>query len=196
MAYLSLTAEAQAFIADAIHPGDRVVDATLGNGHDSLFLAQRVGPRGRVFAFDIQQDALETSRQRLLAAGLLSQVSLIRDGHQHLARHLRAAGVGRIAAAMFNLGYLPGGDKGLITRTDNTLRALEDCAGLLQPGGRLSVLCYPGHPGGMEETKAVYQWLERLDAGQWRFCQIRPEQANQPPLLYCCERPGQRPLSD
>lgn len=153
------TVEAHEAVARVLRPGDTAVDATAGNGHDTVFLAARVGPSGNVLAFDIQRAAIESTRQRLTAAGLAARVELIEDSHARLAEF---AGAGEWGAAMFNLGYLPGGDHGVITEPEATLAALEAVPERLRVGGVLTVVGYPGHPGGAGEAAAVTTWAEAL----------------------------------
>lgn len=139
------------WVARAVQPGARVVDATAGNGHDTLFLAELVGEGGLVYAFDIQPAAIASTRRAVEDAGYSERVEL------HTCSHARMAEVvpGGILAAMFNLGYLPGGDKCVTTTPAETLPALETAFRLLAPGGLLAVMCYPGHAGGREECDAV-----------------------------------------
>ena len=155
----SPVARAHAAVAEVLRPGDLAVDATAGNGHDTRFLAERVGPEGRVHALDVQEAAVAATRQRLTGAGLAERVHLHHCGHEHLAEAVPPAHHGRVRVVMFNLGYLPAGDKARITRTETTLAGLRAAADLLAPGGRLTVVAYPGHPGGAEETEAVVQWV-------------------------------------
>ncbi len=153
------------WISSVVLPGDTVVDATAGNGHDTVFLTRLAGPAGHVHAFDVQEDAILSTRERLEEAGLLTP-----SVHLHLASHDRLAELvsGPVKAIVFNLGYLPGGDKKTVTRTDCTLAALEQAANLIAPNGLLSVMCYPGHEGGAEEAEAVEAFLSRLPHHSWR----------------------------
>lgn len=164
------TAQAHREVAAVLRSGEVAVDATAGNGHDTLFLAERVGPSGRVLAFDIQPAAIEATRARLAAASLEQRVGLVLGSHEELAEHVAPGGV---AAVMFNLGYFPGGDHGVITRTDGTLRALAAARGALRAGGILTIVCYPGHPGGGEESAAVVGWAEALDPAGWEVAVFR-----------------------
>ncbi len=182
-----LTTEAQSFIATAVRPGDHVIDATLGNGHDCLFLARLVGETGRVSGFDIQPDALISSRHLLQQAGLDNRVEMYCQGHQHLTNRLPEQ-AHSIRAIMFNLGYLPGGDKSHITQTSTTLQALEASRVLLSAGGRLSLIAYLAHPGGTEENDAIEDWFQQLSGTDWQWQLEVPEAARQPPRLYCLER--------
>lgn len=153
------------WINRVVLPGDTVVDATAGNGHDTVFLARLAGPSGQVHAFDVQEEAIKATRERLEKEGLLTPAV-----HLHLASHDRLAERvgGPVKAIVFNLGYLPGGDKKIVTRTECTLAALEQAAALIAPNGLLSVMCYPGHAGGKEEAEAVEALLSRLPHHSWR----------------------------
>ena len=161
----SLTRIAHERLAARLTPGCFAVDATAGNGHDTLFLAQQVQSAVRVAAFDIQRQALENTNERLRQAGQVAQVELFHVGHQHMLRELPADWRGKVAAVTFNLGYLPGSDKQTITQADNTLMALDQALQLLEPGGLLSLLVYRGHPGGQEEAAAVAEWLAQHTTG-------------------------------
>ena len=176
-----LTRLAHELLATTLQPGDLAVDATAGNGHDTLYLAQRVSPGGRVYAFDVQHRALDATAGKLYAAGLRDNVNLCRTGHQDMLQRIPAAWHGRVAAITFNLGYLPGGDKQITTAATSTLAALEQSLQLLQNGGVLSVLAYRGHPGGAQEADAVQRWLEE-HADQLE-CQVYESPG--PVLLYC-----------
>lgn len=156
------TARAHREAAAVLAEGDLAIDATAGNGHDTVFLASKVGESGRVLAFDIQPEAIASARARVGAAGFGGRVSFFEASHATMGRHAEASSV---AAILFNLGYLPGGDRGVITTRDETLAALDLAVGLLRPGGILSVVCYPGHPGGDAESEAVIAWTGGLPDG-------------------------------
>jgi 16S rRNA C1402 N4-methylase RsmH len=159
------TALVQDILAPLIQPGDRVIDATAGNGHDTVFLASCVGETGQVLAFDVQESALRSAASRLTDAGFAERVEFIHGSHAGMADH---ADAGSVTVVMFNLGYLPGDDHALTTETDGTLEALEAAAGLLRAGGVISVVCYPGHPAGALEARAVERWMEARAADGWR----------------------------
>lgn len=146
-----------------IRPGDACVDATMGNGHDTLFLAQAVGPQGTVYAFDIQSDALRKTAGRLAEAGTADWVRLIEDGHENAGSHIDPAHAGSLAAVTFNFGYLPGSDKSVVTRPETSLRALETLLAMLRPGGIASLTLYTGHPGGQDEADALLDFCRSLD---------------------------------
>ena len=149
------TARAHRALAAVLRPGDLAIDATAGNGHDTVFLAEHVGETGRILAFDIQPEAIAATRARITDGGLASRVTLLLASHAAMAEH---AAPGSAAAIVFNLGYLPGADHTIITRTPETLAALGQAFTILKPGGLLAIVCYPGHPGGDEESAAVLEW--------------------------------------
>ena len=168
-----------------VHPGDTVVDATLGGGADLVFLSGCVGSAGTVVGFDVQEVALERTRVRWVESGGEGSVELHAVGHERMGELVS----GEVAAVMFNLGYLPGGDKSVITRTETTLSALEVAVELVRPGGVVTVVCYPGHEGGAEEATAVVEWAASLE--QEKFAVMRYgflNQRNAPPFLVAVER--------
>jgi ubiquinone/menaquinone biosynthesis C-methylase UbiE len=158
----SLTEQAKKALTEFLCKGAVAIDATAGNGHDTAFLAERVGKSGQVFAFDIQQQAIEHTRSRLQRQLMEQQVTLIVDSHENMLDHIPEIYFHKVAVIMFNLGYLPGSDKHCITHTDSTLAALEQAKCLVKPGGAISVMLYPGHAGGQQETNAVLEWRSKL----------------------------------
>lgn len=149
---------AQRVVREVVRAGDVVVDATVGNGHDTVFLAQLVGPAGRVLGFDVQAAAIASTRHRVDEAGVGAWVELFEESHANMAGRLDEA-----AAVMFNLGYLPGGDHAVITRSEESLSAIRAAVDLLRPGGVLAVVCYPGHPGGDVESAAVAELVGGME---------------------------------
>jgi SAM-dependent methyltransferase len=186
-----LTARAKQLLAGVLSPGDIAVDATVGNGHDTLFLAQTVHPGGMVIGCDVQEAAITATRARLAAAGLDGIARLHLTGHERLAELVAPEHHGRVAAITFNLGYLPGGDKTLVTRAETTRAALQAAATLLRPGGLLSLLVYVGHPGGAAEHDAVRDWIDRMSA---EFS-VHAERRDAPgsPVLYALTRNAPNP---
>lgn len=155
---VSMTQLAHQLLSQKIGAGDFVVDATAGNGHDTLFLAQQTGATGRVWAIDLQAAAIEATQQRLFENGI-SDVTLITSSHEDLESLIPTEFHQHITGIMFNLGYLPGGNKELISNKATTLSALASSLKILKAGGILSVVAYPGHVGGDEEAKAVRDWF-------------------------------------
>jgi hypothetical protein len=165
------------------------VDGTCGNGHDTLFLARTLcaigGKPCGLFSFDVQPAALAAGRAALDREGLTACVRLLLKNHARLARVLERAedwppslaairrtdggapASLRLAAAMYNLGFLPGGDKRVVTTPADTLVSLQGAAAALAPQGILTVHAYGGHPGGMEELRAVEAWCAALPFARW-----------------------------
>jgi SAM-dependent methyltransferase len=159
------------FLRQFVNCGDHVIDATCGNGHDTLLLAELVGTSGRVWAFDIQEKALQSTSERLSSAGFLERVELILASHETIANRCR----GTFRAVTFNLGYLPGGNRDLITRPESTLAALEQSLKILAPSGVIAITIYPGHDGGRLEQITVEEWANELcpsDCFVWRMGQL------------------------
>ncbi len=156
---MRVTERAHQSVRAVVRPGDHVVDATAGNGHDTLFLARLVGPDGRVMAFDVQEEAIAAARARLLGNGITDdRVVLVHGSHSTLRQRVDRP----VAVVMFNLGYLPGSDHAHTTTRDETLIALAEGWEILRESGILSVVCYRGHPGGAEEAAGVLEYAEGL----------------------------------
>ena len=145
-------------LARTVQPGDTVVDATMGNGHDTLFLCGAVGPSGRVYAFDVQPAAVEATRALLRREGMEDRAVLVCDGHQHLDAYVP----GQVRAFVFNLGWLPGGDHGITTLWETTRIAVQAALDRLLPGGVLVLCAYPGHPEGDRERQELSAFLSTL----------------------------------
>lgn len=156
------------WLGEYLKPGMIAVDATAGNGHDTLFLANRVGPSGKVFAFDIQDKALKATSELLKQHGLADRVELVAAGHEHLLEYVRQP----INAVVFNLGYLPGGDKTIITRPETTVEALKGGLELLVPGGLIVLTVYTGHPGGLNEWESLKELIVQLPKDKWHVVQL------------------------
>lgn len=170
-------------LQEHIHPGDVVIDATCGNGHDTLFLSQCVGDAGQVIACDLQKRAIEVTRQRCAKQDNIQ--FLIGDHAVTLATLLKDHS-DSVAAILFNLGYLPNGDKTRTTKIESTESALVTSLDLLRSGGLLSVLAYVGHPGGESEELAVRKQFDIwTEAGAMQMIhQPAPDIATKSPRLY------------
>lgn len=138
-----------------------LLDATAGNGHDTCFLARESAGDARLIAADSQEKAVENTRQLLRREGLAAEV--YQAEHRDLVTRLDQWFPHGLDAAMFNLGYLPGGDKTITTRAGTTVPLLQKVWELLREGGRISILAYRGHPAGIEETSAVEAWSRSLE---------------------------------
>lgn len=176
---------AHQLVKERLSLGDYAIDATLGNGHDTLMLAQQVGQLGKVWAFDVQDRAFEKSQILLEKHGVADCVQFIKASHEHMSKHVDHAP----KVIMFNLGYLPGADKCYTTQVHSTLLALEDAIRLLPAQGLLLVVVYVGHPEGKEEDKAVSQWATELDQRQFQVLRYGfINQINHPPYLLAIEK--------
>lgn len=169
----------------ALEPGDAAIDATMGNGYDTLRLCRLVGKTGRVWAFDVQKEALESTQRRLEEAGEAEQARLILSGHENAAEYV----CGPVQAVVFNLGWLPGVEHAVRTRSETTLRAVQACLALLAPGGVMTICVYPGHEEGKEELDDLLRWAEGLDPLQ--FDAVVRRYLNQPldpPVLIAVQK--------
>lgn len=163
---IRVTERAQKLATEILRPGDIAVDGTAGKGRDTACLAQAVGPAGHVHAFDIQPEAIASTRNLLGLAGLGDRASLHLRSHAELPDVLTPAQRGKLGVAIFNLGYLPGGDASIITQPASTDRAIRSAYDNLRPGGRLICVAYTGHPGGPEESDIVLKFAEeQAEAG-------------------------------
>ena len=161
----------QMLLSQFLKNGDLAVDATCGNGHDTLLLAELCGSNGHVWGFDIQREAIAATGRRLENAGLAGRVTLMQTGHEELHRHVE----GPLKAVCFNLGYLPGGDREIITRPDTTVAALGHAVHQLAPGGIVAITVYSRHPRGCDEKNAVESWSAGLAPQEyhcWRVGQL------------------------
>lgn len=189
MAYFSLVDQSHEVLAKAIKPGDIAIDATVGNGHDTLFLARAVGNSGQVLGFDIQQSAIDNTMKLLQQHGMAHRCTLIRQSHAGLAGHICGNLQHRIKATVFNLGYLPGSDKSVITHSKDTLAALNAVLPHLVSGGVITIVAYSGHPGGELETTAVIGWSSQLDIDCYTVEVIKPgNTVGKTPILIVIKR--------
>ena len=163
------------FIEEQVKDGDICIDATMGNGNDTLLLSRLAGPDGQVLAFDIQEQALQAARQKLLRENAPANYTLFLESHTHMADHVKPDSVSCI---VFNFGYLPGGDHSLATRSETSIQALEQSLTLLKKGGLLSLCIYSGGDSGFEERDALLTWPKKLDSHNYLV--IRSDYYNRP----------------
>ena len=174
-------------IKQALVSGDTVIDATVGNGNDTVVLAKAVGSMGKVYGFDIQEEAIDKTKEKLLLTGLLPQTELILEGHENIENHVPEDA--NLGAVMFNLGYLPSGDKSIITQPATTLSAIQQSLLRLRKGGILSLMIYYGHEGGIKEKDAVDDLVVNLEQEKFQVLQYQfVNQKNNPPYLYLIEK--------
>jgi SAM-dependent methyltransferase len=183
----SLT-QSHVYIERFVEEGDLVIDATAGNGNDTVLLAKLVGQTGHVFSFDVQQIALDRTGEKLVSLGLQDRVELICDGHENLDRYVKD----NIKAVMFNLGYLPRGDHNIGTRAESTITAIEKSLALMVVGGIISIVVYHGGDSGFDEKIKVLEYVEKLDPKKYLVMKTDfINQINCPPILLCIEKLAQ-----
>ncbi|NLI93558.1 MAG: methyltransferase domain-containing protein [Peptococcaceae bacterium] len=146
------------YLEQVIREGDIVIDATAGRGRDTLFLARCVGVTGKVFAFDIQEEAILATRELLENFGLADRVELLHKSHTSIADHVHD----RVKAVVFNLGYLPGGGNRIITQAATTVEAVQQGLTLLEEKGIIALTVYRGHEGGQDESQKLTSFLSGL----------------------------------
>ena len=185
---VSLTTKAHNIIQKYLATGDYAIDATVGNGHDTLFLSKQIGMDGRVFGFDIQQQALDSTLSKLESEHDNDNTQLFHVSHSNMEQQIPAEYHKKIKAIMFNLGYLPGSDKSVITHSDSTLLALNQSINLLAPSGIITITAYPGHQGGAEETRQIMQWCNLLPTEQYTVQTIYSSDKKTAPILLIIQK--------
>ncbi len=170
-----ITSWVQHFIEEHVEPGDLCIDATMGNGNDTALLSRLAGENGKVWAFDIQEQALEHTKERLKKECCPENWELLLCSHEEMGNY---AMPDTVSCITFNLGYLPGGDHAKATRADSSIRAIETGLSLLKKKGLMTVCIYSGGDTGFEEKEAVLSYLKNLDAK--KYLVIVSEYANRP----------------
>jgi len=181
---ISLTTQVHQIIQQNLSTGELAIDATVGNGHDTLFLSSLVGNSGLVFGFDVQQQAIDATQEKLNNKNSADNTQLFHCSHCKMEQQLATEFHGRIKVIMFNLGYLPGSDKSVITQADSSLAALNQSLKLLTNNGLITIAAYPGHSGGDIETQMVEQWCEQLSAKHYKFELILSSDKPTAPRLF------------
>ena len=163
------------FIEEHVQPGDLCIDATMGKGNDTLFLSRLTGPQGQVLAFDIQEEAISLTRNRLSGSGCPENYRLILDSHVHMDTYAKP---GSVSCIVFNFGYLPGGDHTKSTLPDTSVSASEQGLNRLKKNGLMSLCIYSGQDTGFQERDAVLSYLKELDPK--KYLVIRSDYYNRP----------------
>ena len=175
------------YIKSIVKNSDIVIDATAGNGNDTLMLANLVGEGGKVYSFDIQDKAINNTYKKLLNMGYENRVSIIKDGHQNMDTYVNEKG--RIKAVMFNLGYLPGGDHSISTKADTTIEAITKAMELIMAGGLICIVVYYGKDTGVEEKDRIMQFVQKINFKEFIVMETSYiNQVNCPPILICIEK--------
>lgn len=173
-----------AFWRGRLRPGMTCVDATAGRGRDAAVLCELIGEAGHLFAFDIQPEAIESTRERLAGAGLLDRATLICASHSRMADYVPAAD-----AVVFNLGYLPHGDHAIGTTAAESIPAVEATLSILAEDGFVTICLYYGGDSGYAEHDALLSYLRQLDARQYTvMVQQFFNRPNCPPIFIVIEK--------
>lgn len=166
---------AHLLLKEYIKSDDIVVDATMGNGYDTIFLSKMCK---RVYAFDIQEKAIEETSKKLSELEL-TNVDLILDTHENINHY-----VTDYKAVIFNLGYLPNGDKKITTQKESTLNAISSILPRLPISGFIQLVVYKGHEEGKKESDSIHDFLNHLDSNTYKVMKVElPFQDNNPPYI-------------
>lgn len=167
-----------------VSEGDTVIDATLGNGNDAAFLAERVGDTGAVYAFDIQEEALRRAEE-VIPATQRGRVHMFCASHETMTNYVSCP----VKLILFNLGYLPRGDKIIATQAITTVTAVKNGLSLLQDDGVIMLVVYRGHAGGKEEWEQLFAFVSTLEQHRYNVTIADfPNQKNDPPALICVQK--------
>ena len=182
---MRLVQQAHEQLEKVLTSGDICIDATAGNGYDTLFLAKTTQPNGIIYSIDIQKSAIHATKERIKKYGLIKQLKVFHATHEDIGRLVDPDAKGNVAAVMFNLGYLPGGDPKIITRTKGTVKSIEEAYRLLKPNGVISILCYRGHEGGEDETQEV---INLSKSNKWKVKLYYGNEKPSSPILLIIQK--------
>lgn len=176
---------AKMYIKEVLNDGDICIDATMGNGYDTTYLAEIVGEKGKVYAFDVQDEAIKSTEKKLKKLNFEDRVILILDGHENINNYVKE----NIKCAVFNLGYLPRCEHKIITKPDTTIEAIKQSVELLEENGIVCVSIYTGHDGGMEERNAIFDYAMNLEQKGFNVFETKfINQKNNPPSIIVIEK--------
>lgn len=180
---------ARILLQKAVSPGDFAVDATAGNGHDTLFLTKLVGDNGHVFSFDVQEQAILQTKKRLKEHNAEQQATLFLNSHDQLKELVPSYTADKITGAIFNLGYLPGGDKEIVTTGHSTISAIEQLLELMAVEGIIVLVVYHGHPEGAIERDELLHYVSTIPQEKAHVLQYGfMNQVNSPPFIIAIEK--------
>lgn len=186
---------AHSFWSQVVQTGDTVIDATCGNGYDTLKLCQLALSlhKGKVYAFDIQEQAIKSTYHYLIShlpIELQQRVILQQRCHSTFPPDILPKSIKLIG---YNLGYLPGGNKAQTTQGSTTLQSLRQAQALLQSGGVISITCYPGHLEGAKEQKEVLEYVSTLSPQEWSCCHHQWLNRSHSPTLLLIQKAEKNP---
>lgn len=168
-----------------IEEGDKVIDATMGKGSDTLFLASLVGEKGEVYSFDIQNEAIQATKEKLQRDNIKTKVNLILDGHENMDKYLE----GGVKIVIFNLGYLPSFSHSITTKANTTIEAVKKALNLLVPNGAVIIVIYYGHESGKVEKEILEDYTKKLNQREYNVSELEfTNQVNCPPKLLIIEK--------
>ncbi|NLY08458.1 MAG: methyltransferase domain-containing protein [Tissierellia bacterium] len=174
-----------ALFLSTLRPGDKIIDATVGNGNDTYKIAKIIGKEGHIFGFDIQEKAIDTTRKKLKLIENGPTFSLHLCGHENVEKYVTS----KVSFIIFNLGYLPSADKTVTTKSETTIVALNKCLKLLKNGGIISVAIYPGHYEGEKELNDILSWAIDIEQKEFNISHIKfLNHKNNPPQLIIIQK--------
>ncbi len=180
---------ARKLLQSTVKEGDITIDATMGNGHDTVFLAKLVGETGHVYGFDIQELAIQKTTERINNENLSNQVTLLQRSHAEVKKVIPTSLHEKLKGAIFNLGYLPGSDKSVVTVPESTISAIEQILEMMAPEGIIVVVIYHGHEGGEIEKDALMNFAQNIPQDLAHVLTYRfINQANNPPFILAIEK--------
>lgn len=172
-------------VSEKLKFGNVAVDATVGNGNDIEYILKKVGQRGFVYGFDIQEIAIKNTENRLLENICSKNFKLICDGHENVDKYIDR----NIDFAVFNLGYLPKSDHSVITKASTTIASIEKLKNILKPSGLIVISAYLGHKGGMEEYLKLLEYTKSIDQRNFNVARLDfVNQVNTPPKMILIEK--------
>ncbi len=173
------------FIDKVVKTGFVCVDATTGNGNDTLFLSELVGENGFVYGFDVQEVAVLNTIEKLESEGNYNNFKIITDGHENIKKYVKD----NVDFIVFNLGYLPRADKNIKTNIKTTLPAIKEAMDVLKQFGILWIVLYPGHEDGMHESNALEEFFEGINQKEFSVMKMQfINQVNNPPYVLALEK--------
>ena len=185
----SILTFAHSLLKKAIQDGDIAIDATVGNGHDTVFLCNLVGERGHVYGFDIQKEAISRTTERLQVEETPNRATLFDIGHEQLIHQIPTHDFPKIKGAIFNLGYLPKGDKSIVTKGNTTISAVEQLLSIMPKEAVIILVVYHGHPEGKLERDQLMDYVTTIDQKQAHVAQYGfINQVNHPPFIIAIEK--------
>lgn len=164
-----------------------IIDGTCGNGHDLLYLYKKSLKKSHIYTFDIQENALQYSKERLLElSDSIDRVKFICDDHKNMGNHDIPVPYDLV---VFNLGYLPKGDHAITTKAESTILAISTAMSNLAKNGLITIVAYPGTPYGEIEKDKVNQFLQTIPQKEFDIAHWKPiNQKNNPPELFIISR--------